>query len=44
VIPRAGLTAGEARAGRFHGCAIPADLERQWIQGTGPGAKPNAPV
>ncbi len=44
MIPRTGISAGEARAGRFHGCAIPADLRRQWIQGTGPGAKPNTPL
>ena len=41
-IPRAGITVADARAGRFTGCAIPKDLERQWIQGTGPGAKPRA--
>lgn len=39
-IPRAGITVADARAGRFTGSAIPKDLERQWIQGTGPGAKP----
>ncbi len=33
-----------ARDGRFAGSEIPHDLQRQWIQGTGPGAKPNAPV
>ena len=33
-----------ARDGAFAGSAIPADLQRQWIQGTGPGAKPNTPV
>jgi malate synthase len=35
------LTAADARAGRFEGSEIPRDLERQWIQGTGPAAKPN---
>src|SRR5262249_33742164 len=30
--------------GRFIGSEIPKDLHRQWIQGTGPAAKPNAPV
>ncbi len=30
------------RAGRFDGGAIPADLQRQWIQGTGPAARPRA--
>src|SRR5437762_4139286 len=34
----------EARAGAFIGSEIPKDLQRQWIQGTGPAAKPNAPV
>src|SRR5262245_32642438 len=28
------LAVREARAGRFEGCEIPADLRRQWIQGT----------
>jgi len=32
------------RDGAFAGSEIPADLQRQWIQGTGPGAKPNTPV
>jgi malate synthase len=44
VVTREGLTAGQARAGRFAGSEIPADLQRQWIQGTGPGARPHAPV
>ncbi|MEZ5364353.1 MAG: hypothetical protein R2748_18955 [Bryobacterales bacterium] len=43
-IPRTGLSVADARAGRFEGCAIPADLERQWVQGTGPAAKPHAPL
>ena len=34
----------DAREGRFTGADIPHDLERQWIQGTGPAARPNAPV
>lgn len=34
----------DARDGKFEGGVIPHDLERQWIQGTGPAAKPNAPV
>jgi malate synthase len=41
-LARTGLTAGDARAGRFHGGDIPAALCRQWIQGTGPGARPRA--
>ncbi|HXV77194.1 MAG TPA: hypothetical protein VD788_12825 [Candidatus Polarisedimenticolaceae bacterium] len=43
-IPRTGLTAGQARAGQFDGAEIPPDLERQWIQGTGPGTRPRASV
>lgn len=34
----------DARNGNFEGSVIPGDLQRQWIQGTGPAAKPNAPV
>ncbi|MFD2936202.1 malate synthase [Spirosoma flavum] len=34
----------DAREGKFEGSVIPADLQRQWIQGTGPAAKPNTPV
>src|SRR5947209_4049941 len=44
TIPRTGITVQDARAGRFIGSEIPRDLRRQWIQGTGPAAKPNAPV
>jgi malate synthase len=43
-IPRTRITVADARAGRFEGSEIPADLQRQWIQGTGPGAKPNVPI
>ena len=34
----------DARAGRFIGSEIPHDLRRQWIQGTGPAARPGASV
>jgi malate synthase len=34
----------DAREGKFEGTEIPHDLRRQWIQGTGPAAKPNAPL
>jgi malate synthase len=44
TIGRTAITVRDARAGNFVGSAIPADLERQWIQGTGPAAKPNAPI
>ena len=37
------LTVADARAGRFAGSEIPPDLQRQWIQGTGPAAKPLRP-
>ena len=43
-IPRTPIRAGEARRGDFIGSEIPADLRRQWIQGTGPACKPRAPV
>ena len=43
-IPRTGIRVQDARGGKFIGPEIPADLQRQWIQGTGPGAKPNAPI
>jgi malate synthase len=36
------ITVSDARAGRFDGGAIPDDLRRQWIQGTGPAARPRA--
>ena len=41
-IDGAGLTVQDAREGNFVGSPIPHDLERQWIQGTGPAAKPRA--
>ena len=44
TIPRTRLRVQDAREGRFEGSEIPEDLRRQWIQGTGPGAKPNAPL
>lgn len=44
VIPRTSIRVQDARDGRFEGSVIPRDLQRQWIQGTGPAAKPNAPV
>lgn len=40
-IPRAKIKVQDARNGKFEGSVIPADLQRQWIQGTGPAAKPN---
>ena len=44
VIPRTNIKVADARAGRFTGSAIPDDLKRQWVQGTGPGAKPRSPL
>ena len=43
-IPRTSIRVQDARDGKFIGPEIPADLQRQWIQGTGPGAKPNVPI
>lgn len=44
MIPRTNIRVQDARDGKFVGSPIPADLQRQWIQGTGPAAKPNAPI
>ncbi|MCC5906750.1 MAG: hypothetical protein JJU13_11110 [Balneolaceae bacterium] len=44
IIPRTDIRVKDAREGNFSGSDIPHDLQRQWIQGTGPAAKPNAPV
>jgi malate synthase len=38
------FTVRDSRAGRFDGAVIPDDLARQWIQGTGPAARPRAGV
>ncbi len=38
------ISVAAARAGKFSGPEIPKDLQRQWIQGTGPAAKPEAPL
>jgi malate synthase len=43
-IPRTNIKVQDARDGKFEGAVIPGDLQRQWIQGTGPAAKPNAPI
>jgi len=42
TIARTSIRVADARAGRFAGSEIPADLERQWIQGTGPATKPRS--
>ena len=44
TIARTNISVEDARAGRFTGAEIPRDLQRQWIQGTGPGAKPDARI
>src|SRR6266542_5218122 len=44
TIARTRIKVQDARAGAFLGAETPKDLQRQWIQGTGPAAKPNAPV
>ena len=38
AIPGTDIGVRDAREGRFIGSEIPADLRRQWIQGTGPGS------
>ena len=44
LIARTAIRVGDAREGRFEGAEIPADLRRQWIQGTGPATRPRASV
>jgi malate synthase len=44
LIARTSITVQEARDGAFVGSEIPRDLQRQWIQGTGPGAKPGTSI
>src|SRR3954470_11932219 len=43
-IARTKIKVKDARDGKFEGAVIPNDLQRQWIQGTGPAAKPNSPL
>src|SRR5262249_22142492 len=43
-IPGTSISVQAARDGRFAGSEIPHDLERQWIQGTGPAARPRSTV
>ena len=44
LIARTVIKVQDARDGNFEGGDIPADLRRQWIQGTGPATKPRASV
>jgi malate synthase len=41
-IARTNIRVQDARDGNFVGSAIPHDLKRQWIQGTGPAARPHS--
>jgi malate synthase len=42
LIPRTSIQVQDARDGNFEGSEIPPDLKRQWIQGTGPVARPRS--
>ena len=42
LIPRTNIGVQDARDGNFEGGDIPADLQRQWIQGTGPATRPRS--
>ena len=44
TIARTNILVQDARDVAFVGSEIPADLRRQWIQGTGPGAKPHTSI
>ncbi|MGH7849081.1 MAG: malate synthase, partial [Thermodesulfobacteriota bacterium] len=43
-IPRTNIKVQDARDGKFVGSDVPHDLQRQWIQGTGPAARPNTSI
>jgi malate synthase len=42
LISRTDIRVQDAREGKFEGSEIPADLKRQWIQGTGPATRPRS--
>ena len=42
LIPRTSIGVQDARDGNFVGGEIPPDLQRQWIQGTGPASRPRS--
>jgi malate synthase len=42
TVGRTRISVSDARAGRFDGAEIPSDLQRQWIQGTGPASRPRS--
>jgi malate synthase len=44
TIAGTNVSVADARAGRFEGSPIPRDLQRQWVQGTGPAARNGAPL
>ncbi len=44
LIPGTQIKVADARSGNFDGAVIPPDLQRQWIQGTGPATKPRSDV
>ena len=44
TIARTNIKVQDARDGNFIGSEIPHDLQRQWIQGTGPAAKPDSTI
>ena len=44
LIPGTQIKVADARAGNFDGAVVPPDLQRQWIQGTGPATKPRSSV
>jgi malate synthase len=44
LIGGTSLRVQDAREGKFTVSEIPPDLQRQWIQGTGPAARPNSTV
>ncbi len=44
LVPGTAIRVLDARDGRFSASDIPPDLQRQWIQGTGPAARPGAPL
>ncbi len=44
LIPGTQIKVADARSGNFEGAVIPPDLQRQWIQGTGPATKPRSDV
>src|SRR5688572_9578369 len=44
TIGRTDIRVQDARNGNFVGSEIPHDLQRQWIQGTGPAARPHSTV